>query len=256
MDHRRPLSVVALAAALATAAAPAPAAPGDDVLVIADSLGVGMEPYLAEELSGYEVRTDAEIGRGSAAAVEALAGNLAAGDDVIVFALGSNDDPSQPQALATNLEAADELAGGRCLVVATLEVSELTGVPEEPLNRVIRSFAAANPNVSVVDWHGAVSPELLADGGHATPEGYALRASLFADAIASCDETASAPSPSGGGGADGIPNPDRDALAESRRRPEPAPERPEPDPIGRDEAIRLLADALSSQIAIGALGGA
>jgi hypothetical protein len=246
---RRSATLLALAfvAALGSSVT-APAAPGDDVVVIGDSLGVGMEPYLDDELSGYAVRTDAEIGRGSPAGVDALAQNLTPDDDVIVFALGSNDDPRQPQTLAGSLAAAQRLAGERCLVVATLEVSGLTGIPEEPLNRAIRSFGAANPHVRVVDWHGAVSPGLLSDGGHATPEGYALRASLFARAIASCT------SPAGAGG-DGIPNPDRDALAEGRERLAPAAERTEPEPIGREEAIGILADALSSQIAIGVLGG-
>jgi lysophospholipase L1-like esterase len=245
------LVALGLAAALAIAV-PSPAAPGDDILVIGDSLGVGMEPYLADALSGYDVRTDAEIGRGSAAGVDALERNLAPRDDVVVFALGSNDDPRQPQGLATSLEAAQKLAAGRCLIVATLETSELTGVPEEPLNRTIRAFAAANPNVRLVEWHDAVSPDLLVDGGHATPEGYGLRASLFADAIASCD--GAAPPLGTGGRADGIPNPDRDALAEHRERRQSAGERSEPEPLSRDEAIRILADALSSQIAIGALG--
>jgi hypothetical protein len=170
---------------------------------------------------------------------------------VIVFALGSNDDPSQPEQLAANLLAANSLAGGRCLVVATLEVSEYSGVPEEPLNEAIQAFAQANPNVRLVDWHDAVTPDLLTDGGHATPEGYALRASLFADAIASCGVTTLGP----GGGGDGIPNPDSDAVARDRPRPERSTERPEREPIGRDEAFEMLADALASQIAIGALGG-
>ena len=249
MTPRR-IVIAALTAALGVTSA-ALAAPGDDVLVIGDSLGVGMEPYLAPELDGYEIRTDAVIGRGSAAGVDVLAANLTPDDEVIVFALGSNDDPAQAQALADSLEAANELAAGRCLVVATLEVSALTGVSERPLNVVIRSFAAASSNVRLVDWQRAVSPDQLTDGGHATAEGYELRAALFADAIESCDGAAAAPA--GGGGGDGIPNPDRDALAARRERPQRP--RPEPEPIGHEEAIEILADALSSQIAIGALEG-
>jgi hypothetical protein len=249
MNRRTHLLAAALAAAVGAAglAASAPAAPAEEVLVIGDSLGVGMEPYLAPELGSLEVRTDAEIGRGSPAGVDVLRRELTPADDVIVFALGSNDPPSQPEILADSLEAANGLAAGRCLVVATLEVSGYSGVPEEPLNEVIEAFAAANPNVRLVDWHDAVTPDLLADGGHATPAGYELRASLFADAVASC---ASAPA-----GGDGIPKPDREALAEGRPRPEPARDRPAPEPIAREEAIEILADALAGQIAIGVLGG-
>ena len=243
MDRRRAWIAVALAATFAVVVAPAPAAPGDEVLVIGDSLGVGMEPFLAQELLEYDVRTEAVIGRGSVAAVDELVRRESAADDVIVFALGSNDDPSQPEQLAASLLAANDVAAGRCLVVATLEVSGYTGKSDDPLNDVIRSFAA-NPNVRLVDWEAAVTPGMLTDGGHATAEGYALRASLFADAIESCDA-----SPPDGG--DGIPNPDRDAPAGRPDRPKPARERPEP--VSRDEAIEILADALSSQIAIGVL---
>lgn len=247
MRASRLLPIAPLAAAVVFAAGAA-AAPGADVLVIGDSLGVGMEPYLERELDGYGVRTDAEIGRGSAAGVDALAEHLTGDDEVIVFALGSNDDPSQPQALAASLTAANELAAGRCLVLATLEVSEYSGVPEEPLNEAIRDFANANANVRLVEWAdvAAADPGILRDGGHATAEGYALRAALFRDAIESCD----APTPSAGG--DGIPNPSREALAEGRSRP-PAPAARRPEPVGRREAVEILADALASQIAIGAL---
>ena len=248
MTSRRALPTLALALVLVAAVAPAPAAPGERVLVVGDSLSVGMEPYLARALGGYDIRTDAEIGRGSQAAVDALAENLTPDDDVIVFPLGSNDDPSQPQALADSLEDANELAAGRCLVVATLEVSGYSGAPEEPLNEVIRSFAAVTPNVRLVDWHAIAEPELLSDGGHATAEGYELRAALFADAIESCDAA-----PAAEGGSDGIPNPDREALAERRDRHDPGRERREPERVGRGVAIEILADALSSQIAIGAL---
>lgn len=255
MRRARRLAALALPAALALglAAASAPAAPARDVLVIGDSLGVGMEPYLAPALPGYEVRTDAEIGRASAAGLEVLAQNLTPEDDVVVFALGSNDDPARAGSFAANLQAADQLAGGRCLVLATLEVSGYSGVPEEPLNRAIRTFAAGNANVRVVDWHGAVTPELLVDGGHATAEGYALRADLFAAAIESCDRP---PEATGAGvRGEGIPNPDRDALADAPASRDRARARSEPEPIRREEAIGMLADAMASQIAIGALGG-
>lgn len=252
---RRTTAAIVLTGALAAACLvpAAPAAPVQDVLVIGDSLGVGTEPYLAPRLSGYRVHTDAEVGRGSGAGVDVLAETVSPADDVIVFALGSNDDPSEPESLAVNLERANALAAGRCLVAATLEVSELTGVSDDPLNDVIRSFAAASPNVRLVEWEQAVRPDLLADGGHATPEGYELRAGLFADAIASC-EAATQPAAGSPRAADGIPNPDREALAERRDRRLPPPGRPRREPIGREEAIAILADSLASQIAIGALG--
>lgn len=240
------ICVGALLAVLAVAGARGAA--GDDVLVIGDSLGVGMEPYLAPALPGYAIRTDAVVGRGSAAGVEALESNLRPDDEIVVFALGSNDDPRRPQGLAASLERANALAGGRCLVVATLEVSGYSGVDEEPLNEVIRAFAAAHANVRVVDWASAAreDPSLLADGGHATGAGYELRASMFADAIASCDGGAS---PSANRG----PKRDRDRRPQARER-EPRDEEPRQRRLSEDEALDVLADSIARQIAIGSLG--
>ncbi len=106
--------------------------------------------------------------------------------DVVVFDLGTND--SSPDDYASSLAAARGIAGDRCLVLATLNRPPLNGSPVEPLDRVLARFATRSPNVELVDWRGAVAqrPELLTDGIHATPEGYSLRAGLFADAIESC----------------------------------------------------------------------
>ena len=114
------------------------------------------------------------------------------------------------------------------MVVATVARPPLNGVSADGLNDAIREFASAAPNVSVVDWEGAVAadPGLLTDGVHATPDGYELRAKLFADAIGQCGGVISAgaaPSSAATGG-DGIPNPDLDALEEGRTRP-PRPTR-------------------------------
>lgn len=247
------LVVGAIVAAGSASAAPA----GDGVLVIGDSLSVGGETYLDQELAGVPVTTDAEIGRGSAAGLEVLAANLAPEHGVVVFALGSNDDPANPGALAANLEQANEIAGGRCLVVATVSVEKYSGSDDSGLNEAIRGFAASNPNVRLVEWEELVTanPQLLTDGAHATPEGYEARASLLAQAIGSCETAPRGAGGAGGsGGGDGIPKPDADALAEGDVRPEFEPAKPKSDPIGRDEAFEILADAVASQIAIGALG--
>ena len=231
------------------------------ILVVGDSLGVGMEPYLAEELGGAAVTTDARTSRTSAAGLDVLGAALGPEHSVVVFALGTNDDPASPQTLAQNLGAAATLSDGRCMVVATVSRPPLNGVPADGLNDAIRDFAAAAPNVSLVDWEGAVAadPGLLEDGVHATPAGYELRARLFADAIEQCGGVISAGSGSaagaGGGpdGGDGIPNPDLDELAEGRTRPAGDERAERPEPISREVAYAILADAISSQIALGAL---
>ncbi len=174
---------IALAACLAL-----PAGAGASVLYVGDSLGVGTSPYLREQLDGVAVSVDAKIGRPSSVGVEVLGATIAPGHEVVIFDLGTNDDPADPDGLAADLEAAREIAGDRCLVVATLNRPPLNGVPIDGLNRAVTSFASRAPNVELVDWHAAVAddPGMLIDGVHADADGYALRASLFADAIGSC----------------------------------------------------------------------
>ncbi len=223
-------------------------AAGAQVLYVGDSLGVGTAPVLREALDGVAIDVDAKTGRPSGIGVEVLASTLAPEHEVVVFDLGTNDDPAAPEVLASDLAAAREIAGDRCLVVATLNRPPLNGVGVEGLNRTLTRFALATPGVELVDWHGAVRdhPGLLFDGVHAVPEGYALRARLFADAIGGC-LTASpvgaiqpeppeppATRPQAGGGAHG------DAAQP------PAPRRRRPAPL------HVLATELAKSVAVGA----
>jgi hypothetical protein len=176
---------------LATAAVlPAPAValqtPPDGTLVIGDSLEVGSGPYLRGVLPGVSV--DAEKGRTSSQGVRVLARRLNPSVGVIVFPLGTNDSPSNPAALAADLGAVRQLAGDRCIVVATLARPPVGGVSVAGLNRVVEQFAAQT-GAQVADWHTVVEsiPSLLGrDGIHATGEGYSLRASLLAEAVQGC----------------------------------------------------------------------
>jgi lysophospholipase L1-like esterase len=181
-------------ATAAVAAAPAHAS----VVVVGDSLEVGSGPYLRAAVPG--ARIDAVKGRTSTQGVQALGARLSPADDVVVFPLGTNDSPSSPAVLAADLEAAARLAGSRCMVVATI----VRPLDVSGLNHVVLSFAARK-GAQVVDWAGAVRafPTLVgADGVHSNGSGYALRASLIAEAIDACR--------SGGGaaaGPTGIPAP-------------------------------------------------
>ncbi|MDX6581928.1 MAG: hypothetical protein QOI10_1112 [Solirubrobacterales bacterium] len=186
---------------LALVACLVPASAGASVLYVGDSLGVGTAPYLRQQLGGVGLDVDAKIGRPSSVGVDVLGALIAPSYDVVVFDLGTNDDPAAPAALAADLARAREIAGDRCLVVATLNRPPLNGVAVDDLNRAVTSFAARDPNVSLVDWHAAAAadPGMLIDGIHTDAQGYALRAQLFADAISSCTTFggASGTSPSG-----------------------------------------------------------
>jgi hypothetical protein len=190
------VTAAALAVSLpsvATAQGPGP------VLVVGDSLEVGTEPYLRQELGGVELDVDAKTSRPSSDGLAILQGALGPQHEVVVFDLGTNDDPSNPEGLAANLETAAQIAGGRCLVFATINRPPLNGVSDDGLNNAVEQVAAAT-GARVADWRSIASrPGVLQpDGVHATASGYALRAGLVADAIRSC--SAGGGSPGGGGG--------------------------------------------------------
>jgi lysophospholipase L1-like esterase len=202
------------------------------VLVVGDSLEVGSAPHLRAALGSTTVEIDAEKGRTSSAGVGVLADRLRRGHEVVVFPLGTND--LSADAFAASLAAAAQLAGGRCLVVATIARRRPSAAE---LNGVVASLAATG-EVQVADWRAAAgAPGVLGrDGTHATGAGYALRASLLVEAVRGCLV---------GGGASGIPaprNPDVRVPSDERRdagRPgRAAPPVAEP-PAPRARLVRL-----------------
>jgi lysophospholipase L1-like esterase len=187
------------------------------VLVVGDSLEVGSAPHLRAALGSTAVEIDAENGRTSSQGVGVLADRLRPEHEVVVFPLGTND--LSADAFASSLAAAAQLAGGRCMVVATIVRRR---PPASELNRVVASLAATG-EVQVADWRAAAAaPGVLGrDGTHATGAGYALRASLLAEAVRGCLV---------GGGASGIPAPrDPDArVPPEEQRDEGRPGRAAP----------------------------
>jgi hypothetical protein len=180
----RAAAAAAIAAGALAAVGPAAAASGS-VVYVGDSLGVGTTPYLQRELGSVQVHGDSKVSRPSQAGPGILRQQLAPGDKVVVFDLGTNDDAAAPGRLQADLEAAAGIAGNRCMVVATINKPG----PVEGLNSAVRSFEAGRPGTQVVDWRGAVrsDPSMLAgDGVHGTGTGYAVRGRLFADAVRAC----------------------------------------------------------------------
>ncbi|MQA76436.1 MAG: transglycosylase SLT domain-containing protein, partial [Solirubrobacterales bacterium] len=158
----------------------AAAAGSSEILVVGDSLSVGTRPFLEAEL-GDRVTVNAERSRSSSAGLAVLRTELDS-EEVVAFDLGTNDDAGRPAVLAESLRRARELAGDRCLVVATINKRG-----DGPLNRVIRDLAAGTPNTELFDWHAIAHAEgLLVDGTHSTSAGYRERAAGEIEAIAGC----------------------------------------------------------------------
>ena len=155
--------------------------------LVGDSLNVGIEPYLADELPGWRLDEHDRVGRATPegiAELRALKSSLA---PVVVVSLGTNDpDGSEPE-FRRLVDVAVAIVGPRrCLVWATI-VRDGTG--RAGFDRVLRDAESDNPNVRLVEWTRLVEhePTLLAgDAVHGTPEGYARRAEETARAIRGC----------------------------------------------------------------------
>jgi hypothetical protein len=214
-----PLAFAAALALALVAAGPASAS----VLLIGDSLALGGESTLKQIVPGIQI--DAEGGRPSSVGVAALARDFN-GQQVVAFDLGTNDDPTEPQAFLADLQRAREIVGDSCLIVATINRPPLNGVSYDAINRAIESLAFRDGNTQIVPWKLAAKlhPEaLVADGIHGTAYGYQLRAHLFATAIRECPGGGSAVSEPERRSAPPAPSP---ADHANRAPAQPAPPKP------------------------------
>jgi hypothetical protein len=192
------------------------------VLYVGDSLAVDTSPSLREQLDGVALDVDASVGRTSGEAVDVLRSSLAPEHDIVIFDLGTNDDPSAPATLASDLATARRLTAGRCRIVATLNRPPVGGVGINGLNPVVIEFASRAPAVELVDWHAAAAqPHLFLDGVHVGSATYGLRAKLFADAVSACASRAASRIYPGAPGHGSAVEPLRPRQAVAKRRATP-----------------------------------
>ena len=168
----------------------APPVTNGSVTLVGDSLNVGIEPYLSDELPGWRVDAHDRVGRATAEGIDelrTLRGKLA---PVVVVSLGTNDPDGSEPAFAELVDEALGIAGpDRCLVWATIVRD---GAPRTGFNRVLETANANHSTVRLVEWAELADddPGLLAgDRVHGTPEGYARRAAETARAIRACPRT-------------------------------------------------------------------
>jgi hypothetical protein len=172
----RILLVLVLALALALAVAAFAVTRDDDahtgdtgaVTLVGDSLNVGIEPHLRDELAGWRVDANDRVGRTTREGIDELRRLGAELAPVVVVSL---------------------VGPGRCLLWATIvrDGGDRTG-----FDRVLHAASAANENVRLVDWAEMVAQDdslLAVDLVHATPEGYARRAEETARAVRACPRT-------------------------------------------------------------------
>ena len=155
--------------------------------LVGDSLNVGIEPYLGDELPGWRMDAHDRVGRATQEGIDmlrSLGGGLA---PVVVVSLGTNDsDGSEPEFRKLVYQAVAIVGPRRCLIWATVVRD---GSPRTGFNQVLEEARSEHPNIRLVEWATLVGDnrDLLAgDLVHATPEGYARRAEETARAIRDC----------------------------------------------------------------------
>jgi len=157
------------------------------VTLVGDSLNVGIEPYLADELRGWQIDAHDQVGRATSEGLDELRRLRPTLAPVVVVSLGTNDpDGSEPAFRRLVDEAVAIVGARRCLVWATIVRD---GAPRTGFNRVLRELQSDNANVRLVEWADmiAADPDLLeGDLVHGTPEGYARRAAETARVVRGC----------------------------------------------------------------------
>lgn len=161
-----------------------------EVLVIGDSLAVGMKSALKAELRGWRVEVDARKSRPLATGLRIL-DQRSKPPAILAFSLFTNDDPRNVSRLEAAVRATATRSGG-CAVWATIVRPPYSGRSYARVNRRLGQLAQQEQlalGLQIVDWAGAVSSErslLARDGVHATPGGYATMARMYAAAIRRC----------------------------------------------------------------------
>lgn len=169
-----------------------------DVIVIGDSLAVGMARPLKADLGNWPLSVDGRIARPLAEGMQILSETpLPAGEQgahaVLEFSLFTNDDPGNVDALEQAVRySISRLGAHGCAVWATIARPPLHGMSYAAANDRLQALAN-DPQLAgrllVVPWKEEVTahPSWLGrDHVHATAIGYAARAQMYADAARAC----------------------------------------------------------------------
>ena len=166
---------------------------GNAVVLIGDSLAVGMAPALQSLLPDRPVLVDARVGRPLDEGMAILAGSKPPKAS-FAYSLFTNDDPIRIEQLDAAVRSSVAALGPHgCAVWATIVRPKVVGRSYAYVNARLRALAldpALSGRLLVADWARAVQYHrrawLAKDRIHATPAGYLARAQLYADALSTC----------------------------------------------------------------------
>jgi lysophospholipase L1-like esterase len=178
----------ALALACLALLGAAPAASAREVLVVGDSLAVGIRPHLPALLPGDALTFDVRSGRTTPQGLDRLrAARRRLDPDVVVVSLGTNDGADPARFVARIAKVLALVPDEACVVWPDIHRPPRKGA-FAALNRVLRALPEADPRVHVVRWREAVATGrvVLPDGLHPDAAGYERRARMVAAAVRRC----------------------------------------------------------------------
>jgi lysophospholipase L1-like esterase len=182
-----PARLAAFAVALVLIAVPAAqAAPvPSPILVVGDSLAVGMEPFLGAMIAPSTVVWDARSGRTTAQGLVKLRARLReVTPQTVVISLGTNDGPDQRRFASRVERALQAIPATACVVWLDINRPPRKG-RYHALNRVLEAAAARDPRMVLVHWDRAVLKGRVAlpDGLHPDALGFQYRSLMIAGAV-------------------------------------------------------------------------
>ena len=178
------LLLIAIAAGATAVRSPAQAP--SPILVVGDSLAVGLEPHLGAMLQPSAVVWDARSGRTTPQGLVRLRARLReVAPRTVVISLGTNDGPD-PRRFASRIQRAlQAIPATDCVVWLDINRPPRKG-RYEALNRVLYEAARTDRRLVVVHWDRAVRQGKVAlpDGLHPDEAGFRYRSGLIAAAMA------------------------------------------------------------------------
>jgi len=161
------------------------------VLIVGDSIAVGMRPFLPEMLTDREVTFDTVAGRTTPQGMRALRFELTrVTPHTLVINLGTNDG-SHAGVFANRIRRTlGSLAPDTCVVWPTISRAPRKG-DYRGLNRVLREAARRDRRLIVIPWDRMVAKGTVAlpDGVHPDVYGYRYLSHVTAAAIQrGCDQ--------------------------------------------------------------------
>ena len=185
------MSVVLATAATASPARHAGTAPGPKpILVVGDSLAVGLVPSLGQLVAPRSVVWDVEAGRTTPEGLVRLRAELrAVTPRAVLMSLGTNGGPHPDRFRDRIRRALNAIPAGVCVVWADIYRPARKG-PYRPLNGVLAREARHDARLVIVRWSRAVVRHRvhLRDDIHPDTAGFDYRSRLFARALTRCGD--------------------------------------------------------------------